>query len=362
MATPAAETSSDAIVVGGRLAGALTAAHLAAAGLRVVVLESSSVSSGTISTHFFRGDGLVRALRDVGALDAVVATGAPRLMCDYWYADAGERPEVEPPQEPGDVGYCLSVRRETLDPLLATHVAGRPGVTWLNRRRVVDRIREDGLTTVVDSGGAHHVAPIVIGADGRRSTVARLVGARNQRDHPAARLLLYRYVVGYVGPGPEAGAEFSLRGDELAYTFPSDHGVTCVAVSVPIARSAEAHADLEAFFDGLLARHRGPGPRYLASEKRGRIVAGRPTPNYLREPAGRGWALVGDAGTHQDPWSGVGMDTAARQARALSDAILSGRADWPRSYAAERDAVTLEAYEDTVSAADDLSVLSEQRA
>lgn len=79
MPTPPAETSSDTIVVGGRLAGALTAAHLAAAGLRVVVLESSSVSFGTMSTHFSRGDGLVRALRDVGALDAEGRKASPNL-------------------------------------------------------------------------------------------------------------------------------------------------------------------------------------------------------------------------------------------------------------------------------------------
>ena len=360
-ATARSETSSDAIVVGGRVAGALTAAYLASAGLEVVVLESGSVSSGTISTHFFRGDGLVRGLSEIGVLDQVLATGPPRLTCDYWYADAGKQPLVEPPQEPGDAGYCLSVRRETLDPMLAAYVARLPGVTWLGRRRVVDRLDADGrLVGVVDSAGAAHAAELVVGADGRRSTVARLVGASQQQQHEAARLLIYCYVTGYASPGPQNGAEFSLRGNEIAYVFPSDHGVTCLGVSVPIARSEEARAGVDSFFDRCLSQHHGLWPRYQASQRLGRVVAGQPTSDYVRRPSGPGWALVGDAGVHQDPWSGEGMDSAARQARALAATFVAGDDRWPPRYADARDAVALQAYEDTVSIAEDLSVLAQQ--
>ena len=41
------------------------------------MLESAAITSGTISTHFFRGDGLVAALDEIGALDEVLSTGAP---------------------------------------------------------------------------------------------------------------------------------------------------------------------------------------------------------------------------------------------------------------------------------------------
>ena len=109
IATVAAGTQSDIVVVGGRVAGALTAAHVAAVGLSVTVLESSALTSGTISTHFFRGDGLVRGLWDVGLLDDVLATGAPPLTCEYAFFDGGAVPNVDPPQEPAEFGYCLSV-------------------------------------------------------------------------------------------------------------------------------------------------------------------------------------------------------------------------------------------------------------
>ena len=357
MATAAAETQSDVVVVGGRVAGALTAAHVVAAGLTVTVLESSALTSGTTSTHFFRGDGLVRGLWSVGLLDDVLATGAPRLTCEYSYVDGGAAPAVDPPQEPGEFGYCLSVRRQTLDPLVAARVASTPGVTWLNRRRVVELIGSNPVRGVVDADGAEHRASVVVGADGRRSTVARLVAAPKVLEHPAARLLLYRYVSGYTPVTGEPGPEFSLLENEMAYAFPSDHDITCIALTVPLEASRVARADLEAFFDLRLTDHHGIWPRYRASTPHGRIVAARPSDDYVRRAAGPGWALVGDSGTHQDPWSGAGMDTAARQARELADELASGDSDWPARYAVARDRVTLDAYRETVAAAPDLRVL-----
>ena len=48
------------------------------------------------------------------------------------------------------------------------------------------------------------------------------------------------------------------------------------------------------------------------------------------------------------------MDTAARQARALADAVASGDPHWHERYAVARDEVTIEGYEETITGADDL--------
>src|SRR5690348_10960219 len=68
----------DAIVVGGRVAGALTAAGLAGRGMSVLVLEARGFPSATLSTHYFRGEGLVGSLARLGLLDSLV-TQAPKL-------------------------------------------------------------------------------------------------------------------------------------------------------------------------------------------------------------------------------------------------------------------------------------------
>jgi flavin-dependent dehydrogenase len=50
-------------------------------------------------------------------------------------------------------------------------------------------------------------------------------------------------------------------------------------------------------------------------------------PNFLRTPCGPGWALVGDASCHKDPYLALGICDAFRDADVMADAIdrqLSG--------------------------------------
>jgi 2-polyprenyl-6-methoxyphenol hydroxylase-like FAD-dependent oxidoreductase len=177
----------DIVVVGGRVAGSLTALRLAERGLAVRVLESRHFPSDTLSTHFFRGDGLVRSLAEVGVLDEVMAAGAPPLPCEYFALDDGPA-QQGPPQDPGDIGFCLSVRRVTLDAILSRRCS-RAGVDVRTGTRVVDVVREDGrVAGVVDGDGVTHRAQVVVGADGRRSRVAFLVDAPYDDRHTRRRV------------------------------------------------------------------------------------------------------------------------------------------------------------------------------
>ena len=47
-------------------------------------------------------------------------------------------------------------------------------------------------------------------------------------------------------------------------------------------------------------------------------------PGFFRKPYGRGWALVGDAGYHKDPYTAQGISDAFRDADLLSEAIDAG--------------------------------------
>jgi flavin-dependent dehydrogenase len=100
-----------------------------------------------------------------------------------------------------------------------------------------------------------------------------------------------------------------------------------------------------------------------AAQANDRLSGCGPGRNYARVPWGPGWALVGDAAMHQDPWSGLGIDMAGVHATFLADAIV----DWLRGSADERTAFTsyherrnahgLSAYHDTVRFAADLREL-----
>ena len=158
-------------------------------------------------------------------------------------------------------------------------------------------------------------------------------------------------------------AEFSQRGDELAYIFPSDAGVTCVALSINLADFAWLRAAPEERLHERLARHSGIAARVAAAEPVSPVLGCGPHPSYVRVPAGPGWALVGDAGLHQDPWSGLGMDMASVHATFLAESLIS----WFRqsmtesealaSYHQRRNAHALEGYHRTVTLARDLRQL-----
>ncbi len=354
----------DVIVVGARVAGSTLAALLGAAGVSVLLLDRARFPSTTPSTHFFRGAGMVGVLERLGVLDAVLALGAPPLARELNYSDGGAEPAEGPPQDPGTVGYCLSVRRAPLDFLLLQRALAEDSVDVAERASVVDLLWDgERVTGVQLADGRAARAEVVVGADGRHSLVARKVAAEVEQQTPPLRALYYRYLAGFASPGggaPDA-AEFSLLGDEIAYVFPSDAGLTCVAVSVNLDTFARLRRDLDAGYAERIDRHLGLAPRVAAAQPAGRLAGCGPERSYVRVPHGPGWALVGDAGMHQDPWSGEGMDMAGVHATFLAEAVvgsLNGDADALPGYHRRRDAHGLATYEETVGYAADLSALS----
>lgn len=361
--------SYDAIVVGARVAGSTVASLLGDRGARVLLIERVRFPSTTISTHFFRGSGLVGVLGRLGILDQVLALGCPPLRREWSFGFGSPGPEEGPPQGPGEAGFCLSVRRAPLDHLLRER-AGRAATVEIAqpasvRSLILDGGRVAGVTIDLDGHPTDVRARIVIGADGRRSLVAREVGAAAERTVEPLRTLYYRYVAGWRGPGEEEpdAAEFSLNGDEMAYVFPSDDGLACVGVSAPAAAFPAFRSAPGGELDRRLRGHPGLSERLATTHAVGRVAGGRPEPSWMRTGAGPGWALVGDAGVHQDPWTGEGMDHAAVSAEHAAESF----GDWLCGTTTEieaiaryhelRDGSLRESFDECTSIGHDLSQL-----
>jgi menaquinone-9 beta-reductase len=349
----------DVVVVGARVAGALTAALFAQRGLSVLVVDRARLPSSTLSTHFFRGGWLTRVIDLAGAMPDVEALGAPHLVCEYSYEDGAAHAVVGPPQDPGDLGWSWSVRRLPLDEALleSARRAGAHVVDGLAVSAVQERAGR--VTGVGFADGSGVTAALVVGADGRRSTVAQLVRAEDVERFAGQRALYYRYVRGFPGvrDGAPDGPEFSLLGDELAYVFPSDAGLTCLALSINLGEYERLRRDPNRRFDELLRRHQGLWDRYAGAQRVDRLFGAGPQDDWVRVAAGPGWALVGDSGLHQDPWSGAGMDCAGVGAEALVDAYCAagGTDAWAGAYQQHRDDQMLDVFHDTVTGAADLS-------
>ncbi|MFN8620598.1 MAG: NAD(P)/FAD-dependent oxidoreductase [Chloroflexota bacterium] len=359
---PARRHVVDVAVVGARVAGSVLATLLGEAGLSVLVLDREPPDTDTLSTHYTTGAGMVGVLRRLGVLEDVLRLGTPPLVVEYRFYGGAPDPVVIPQHSPGDIGYALSVRRRPLDAILWRRAARTPGVELHHRTRVTGLLRDDrgavcGLTAEGPDGPLRVEARLVVGADGRHSSVARWVDAPYQRRDEATRSAVFRYVRGYRGFDGRLpdGSEFALNGDEALYAFPSDDDTACVALSVPTAVFQAAAADLPALFASHLPNHPSIARRVAATSPvdDGRLRGTAGTANWIRVPVGAGWALVGDAGAHLDPWTGRGMDFASTHAVMLADAIVTGARHGDLSghlgdYHAARDEAALGVYDFTV--------------
>lgn len=310
----------DAIIVGARVAGAPAAMLLARAGYRVLLVDRATFPSDTMSTHYIHPIGVAR-LKAWDLLDRVLATGAPpiaKLTTDRF----GHRLSGMAPHP--DVAFALCPRRSALDTILAT-AAVEAGAEVREDFVVEDLLWEGERVAGIRGharGGAsvEERAPIVIGADGVHSIVARAVAAPEYHVQPPLSCGYYGY---YSGVSMD-GAEVYFQHDRALFGFPTNDGLTCIAIELPAARFSEVRTDHEAAFNHTLQGAPEFAGRIARGRLESRLTGMSPTPNYFRKPYGPGWALVGDAGYHKDPVTGTGITDAFLDAELLVEALIDG--------------------------------------
>ena len=311
---------------------------MARAGLRVLVVDPVGPERDPLSTHALMR-GAVLQLHRWGLLGDIRGSGAPAIRHTNFYYGS-EKVEIEIRPRHG-VDALYAPRRTVLDPVLAAGAA--EGGAEIRYGWAVDDVLLNGRNRVI---GARLRAPgrnsidvrasLLVGADGIRSTVARLVGAPIDHGCDHATACLYQYWTGlgrhayewYYHPGLGAGE------------IPTNEGVSCVFLSVPPGRlKGLGRAAREALFSqGLDTAAPGLPGRFGRPASGLRAFLG--APGYLKRAAGPGWALVGDAGYFKDPLTAHGITDALRDAEILARAVVSGSDSQLLRYQAQRDALS----------------------
>jgi 2-polyprenyl-6-methoxyphenol hydroxylase-like FAD-dependent oxidoreductase len=305
--------SFDVVVVGARCAGAPLATMLARAGLRVCLVDKDSFPSDTLSTHTIQPVG-VQVLDRIGVLDALLKVAPPLLRGRIVFDDdvAVIDDVVAISGSP-----AISVRRVTLDEILVD-AAAEAGAQVRTGTAVTGLVMDGERVAGVRHSGGELRAPLVVGADGTRSAVAKMVGAQEYHQTPNGRLFIWSYYEG----DPTNGEIWIGKIDDYAYlAMPCDNGLSLVAACPSIDRREEVRADREGVYEeGVRAwpeLHAG----VAGARREGKIYTMANMNGFFRPSAGPGWALVGDAGHFKDPTPGQGIADALRQAEKLAAAI-----------------------------------------
>ncbi|MCV7163063.1 FAD-dependent monooxygenase [Mycobacterium stomatepiae] len=350
---PALEDHYDVVVVGSRVAGASVALLAARQGHSVLLVDRADFPSDTLSTNYIHQPGIAR-LRRWGVLEDLVNSGCPEI--------SHTRLQIGDVVIKGSVSadsyetQSFAPRRYVLDTLLAA-AAERAGAEVRHRVIAQDIVRADDnrpIGIVLREGPRRFSVrtSLLVGADGIRSTVARLVDAPVTRADPRITCVYYSF-----WNGLDAGYELYDGRRAWVGAVPT-HDAVLVAAYFSQDRFKEIKCDaVHALEEAVCTNAPDLADRMASACRVERMWGTGDQQNYFRQAAGPGWALVGDSGHHKDSITARGITDAIAQAELLVG-LVSPVIDDPvalderlREYWRGRDGLMMPGYESTLRVA-----------
>jgi len=316
----------DVVIVGGGIAGSALACVLAPAGIRVLVLERQTSYRDKVRGEYMHPWGVAEAMR-LGLDETLLAAGGQISLNFVTFGEG-----IDP-----DYARAEAVPLSMLLPGVAGGICvGHPQAS----EALNARASEQGASVVrgvgdveVTSGASPSVryefngdivdvsCRLVVGADGRQSTVRRGLGIELEQVEATATLggMLVH------ADWPDDASIIGNEGDLFYLVFPRDGVVRIYLAWEPGPKTSgpdRAQHMLDAFrlssvpdSDRLAtAEPAGPCSYYIGSD------------SWTARPTVDGVVLVGDAAGRSDPIIGQGLSIAMRDARSVADVLLGD--DW----------------------------------
>ena len=335
----------EVIIVGAGPGGATAAIHLARLGRRVLLLDKARFPRDKVCGDAISGKS-VDALKRLGLMDEMVARTAAGGAVGSWGVTFGGPYGAEasiplgkskqeaasgdgaPPDPPAFIATRLVFDEIVFD------AAVRSGVAVWQEASVKSLLRDGeqvvGVRVLVDGEEREVRAPLVIGADGAYSVVARELGMEQmvERHYCAG---LRAYYTGVTGFRESDYLEVHFVDEAMPgyfWIFPLPGGGANVGVGMLASEVKKRDVKLKPLLDWLVAHPRF-AHRFTEAERIGPVKGfGLPLGSKPRPLAGNGWLLVGDAGSLIDPFSGEGIGNAmvsAEKAAEWADRALAAQ-------------------------------------
>jgi flavin-dependent dehydrogenase len=239
---------------------------------------------------------------------------------------------------------CLYAPRRTVLDRILVDAARRAGADVRHGVSLSDlRFAQSGRVTGVELSDAQGMpveveADIIIGADGRQSSVARLVNAGISLEGRNASGCVFGYFKGLANEG----SHWYFAEGAAAGVIPTNGG-HCIFAAVPASSFRDTFGSdiMLGFLQVLRANSVDLRTAIDGAVLEGRLRGFAGGGSFLRDAHGPGWALVGDAGYFKDPLTAHGITDALRDAELLSRAIIEGHPSSLSTYQSQRDALSL---------------------
>ncbi|MCK6259454.1 FAD-dependent monooxygenase [Fictibacillus sp. KIGAM418] len=316
----------DLIIVGARCSGASLAIFLGRLGYNILLVDRATHVGPTLSTHIIGEVDVYQHLRIEKRMNS---SGAPFLT--------RFRVNVDSHLFESDLivtERAMSVRRELLDSYLMEEVKKLPNIKVELAINIKDVIKSNekitGVIGIDENGNEkRYQGKVVVGADGRNSTIASLTNARIEQQSSIDELaVLYGYFSG-IQPLPVGTIEWYWTKDSIAICNPIDGGKHCIAFMFhPSNFKSWCNVDE---FSCKISKLNMLSPRITNLSLEGNLKGIKRINSYVKNTHGEGWVLVGDASANIHPISGVGIDNAICTSEVLAiqlDKYLRNQESW----------------------------------
>jgi 2-polyprenyl-6-methoxyphenol hydroxylase-like FAD-dependent oxidoreductase len=336
--------SYDAVVVGARVAGTPAATRLAERGWKVLLLDREPPPADTLSTHALFPNTLAR-LAELGALERIERAHRVNLVeyaiRTFGHEAAGRFTPI------GGFDRMAVITRPVLDPALLEAAVDAGAETRFGEKvtgLLGSGTEDDPARGVVLEGGEEIGARWVLGADGRVSTVARLLRLEKERQLRSEMAFMFTYWRG-LPPSDRFKIDVIEEGSLVWSPMEDDLSILILGLHPDLTRGDQAQRR-RTFVEML--EHYGDwfDPAWLQrAEQVGgvRVAPETMLRGFFRRGTGPGWALLGDAGHFKNPSTAQGISDAIEQSLHAAGELLDG--DSLASYEAYRDERAREHYE-----------------